>query len=207
MRVNQGIVDLCLKINDFASNRWHPQHKNKSCLYTPMMIERGQFEIPPPDISPQRLKRLEEATRNYYFFLKDSWFQRMNPRSMENLNMQAVGQAIMNGFFDIQDPDRTDELSFPGGRLKEMMETHMSVNSAPAHLDDVERTLCRKCRHPKFENNPNHWGNFMRLIDKGGWLPLFYLLLDSLMAREGHLLLALPECQHEEPPEVGRATD
>ena len=27
----------------------------------------------------------------------------------------------------------------------------------------------------------------MRLIDKGGWLPLFYLLLDCLMSREGHL--------------------
>ena len=63
----------------------------------------------------------------------------------------------------------------------------MEKDSAPAHLDEIERRLCRKCRHLSFESNPNHWGNFQRLIDKGGWLPLFYLLLDCLMSRENHL--------------------
>ena len=98
MNVNAAIADLCRKISVFASDRWHPQHKNRSCLITPMMIERDQCALPPPDCSPQRLQRLQEATQKYYFFLKN-WYRRSARNELDNLNMQAVGKAYMKGFF------------------------------------------------------------------------------------------------------------
>ena len=49
MHVNHGVTDLCRKTQPFAGNRWHPQHRNKSCLFTTIIITRGHFDIPPPD--------------------------------------------------------------------------------------------------------------------------------------------------------------
>ena len=145
------------------------------------MIERGTYDLPPPDLSPQRLQRLQDATQRFYFFLK-TWYRRSAVNNLDYLDMQAVGKAFMKGFFE-----PWGDLNNPGGRLKEMLMTHMTEKNPRAALDDVERTLCRKCRHPHFEHNPQHWGNFSKLIDEGGRHSLFYILLDSAMSGQSQL--------------------
>ena len=97
--VNEGIKDICRKVKPFADNRWHPQHRNKSCLFTPRLITRGHVDVPPPDISRQRLLRAEEATKNYFMYLKDVWYARTDPHIMERYNMQAVGASYHEWLF------------------------------------------------------------------------------------------------------------
>ena len=171
MHINEAIAQLCQKFDVFAGCSWHPQHRNRSCLFTPSMIERGQHNLPPPDLSPERLLRLQDATQRFYFFLK-TWYRRSAVNNLDHFDMQAVGKAFMKGFFE-----PWGDLNNPGGRLKEMLMTHMTEKNPSAALDEVERTLCRKCRHVHFEHNQQHFGNFSKLIDEGGWHSLFYVCL------------------------------